>query len=203
MIDKISFISEKFDFIFRKMARNKNIHIEPSTVKTDKNNNTFNHTSKQIFKLLDSTNIKIISELVRQPNISSLNLSKKLDIPLSTLQRRRSRIENDILKRNYTFNYKAFGGRVGDLIVCVDKGKSREVAQALLKRYRNNIVSCNTRINSEHNVSAHTIFKDTGELHELVESIKTMDYVSAVQWSELVEDIGDNNFEVMSAFFGR
>ena len=203
MIDKISFISEKFDFIFRKMARHKNIYIESSTAKTDKNNNTFNHTSKQIFKLLDSTNIKIISELVRQPNISSLNLSKKLDIPLSTLQRRRSRIENDILKRNYTFNYKAFGGRVGDLIVSVDKGKSREVAQALLKRYRNNIVSCNTRINSEHNVSAHTIFKDTGELHDLVESIKTMDYVSAVQWSELVEDIGDNNFEVMSAFFGR
>ena len=185
------------------MARNKNIHIESSTAKTDKNNNTFNHTSKQILKLLDSTNIKIISELVTQPSISSLSLSKKLDIPLSTLQRRRARIENDILKRNYTFNYKAFGGRVGDLIISVDKGKSREVAQALLKKYKNNIVSCNTRINSEHNVSAHTIFKDTGELHELVENIKTMDYVSGVQWSELVEDIGDNNFHVMSAFFGR
>ena len=171
--------------------------------KTDKNNNTFNHASKQILKLLDSTNIKIISELVSQPNISSLDLSKKLDIPLSTLQRRRARIENDILKRKYAFNYKAFGGRVGDLIVSVDKGKSREVAQALLKKYKNNIVSCNTRINSEHNVSAHTIFKDTVKLHELVESIKTMDYVSAVQWSELVEDLGDNNFEVMSAFFSR
>lgn len=201
MIDKISFISEYFDFIFRKMARNKNIHIESSTAKTDKNNNTFNHASKQILKLLDSTNIKIISELVSQPNISSLDLSKKLDIPLSTLQRRRARIENDILKRKYAFNYKAFGGRVGDLIISVDKGKSREVAQALLKKYKNNIISCNTRINSEHNVSAHAIFKDTGELHELVESIKTMDYVSAVQWSEMVEDIGDNNFEVMSAFF--
>jgi DNA-binding Lrp family transcriptional regulator len=184
------------------MARSKNIHIEPSAAK-DTSNDAFNHTSKQILKLLDSTNIKIISELVTQPSISSLSLSKKLDIPLSTLQRRRARIENKILKRNYTFNYKAFGGRVGDLIISVDKGKSREVSQALLKKYKNNILSCNTRINSEHNVSARTIFKDTGELHELVENIKTMDYVSGVQWSELVEDIGDNNFQVMSAFFGR
>src|SRR5918911_1322659 len=171
------------------MARHKNIYIESSTAKTDKNNNTF----KQILKLLDSTNIKIISELVRQPNISSLNLSKKLDIPLSTLQRRRARIENDILKRNYTFNYKAFGGRVGDLIVSVDKGKSREVAQALLKKYKNNIVSCDTRINSMHNVAARIIYKDTDELFEIIENIKTMDYVTGVSWSEMVEVIGDNN----------
>lgn len=202
MIDKTSFISEYFDLIFIKMARNKNIHIEPSTAKMDKNNDTINHTSKQILKLLDSTNFKIISELVAQPNTSSLTLSKKLDIPLSTLQRRRARIENAILNRKYTFNYKAFGRRMGDLIISIDKGKSREVAQTLLKKYKNNIVSCNTRINSEHNVSAHTVFKDTQELYELVESIKTLDYVNGVQWSELVEDLGDNNFEVMSAFFG-
>jgi DNA-binding Lrp family transcriptional regulator len=185
------------------MARNKNIHIESSTAKIDKNSNAFNHASKQMLRLLDSTNIKIISELVRQPNISSLALSKKLDIPLSTLQRRRARIEDNLLKRNYVFNYKAFGGRVGDLIVNVDKGKSKEVAQSLLKKYKNNIVSCNTRINAEHNVSAHIIYKDTEELHGLVENIKTMDYIDGVQWSELVEDLGDNNFEVMNAFFSK
>ena len=90
-------------------------------------------SSKQVLKLRDSINIKIISELVNSPTISSLALSKKLDIPLSTLQRRRTRIEKDILKKNYTFDYKAFGARVGDLIVNVDKGKSDEVAQVLLK----------------------------------------------------------------------
>jgi hypothetical protein len=34
-------------------------------------------------------------------------------------------------------------------------------------------------------------------------SIKTMDYVSGVQWSEMVEVIGDNNSEVISAFFNN
>jgi hypothetical protein len=30
-----------------------------------------------------------------------------------------------------------------------------------------------------------------------------MDYVDGVQWSEMVEVVGDNNFEVRSAFFNN
>ena len=178
------------------MARTKSIHAEPFTTKVD-------ISPKQVSKLLDDINIKIVSELVRQPDISSLVLSKKLDIPLSTLQRRRAKVEKAILRKNYTFNYKAFGGRVGDLIVDVDKGKSKEVAQNLLKKYKNNIVSCNTRINSQHNVSAHVIYKGTEELHELIESVRTMDYVTGVDWSEMVGVVGDNNSEVVQAFFAK
>ena len=80
------------------------------------------NSAKYVKKLLDGTNIKIISELIRQQDISI-----------------------------YNFNYKAFGGRVGDLIVNVDKGKSKEIAQSLLKKYKDNIMSCDTRINSQHN----------------------------------------------------
>jgi DNA-binding Lrp family transcriptional regulator len=183
------------------MGRNNTIRTKSSSTKS--NNGTFNHSSKQASKLLDNANLKIISELLKNPSISSLTLAKRLDIPLSTLQRRRARIEKDILKRNYTFNYKAFGARIGDLIVSVDKGKSKEVAQNLLKKYKNNIVSCDTRINSMHNVSARIIYKDTEELFHLIENIKTMDYVTGVSWSEMVEVIGDNNSEVISAFFSR
>jgi hypothetical protein len=110
--------------------------------------------AKQVLKLLDDTNIKIISQILDNPTIGSLALSKKLDIPLSTIQRRRARIEKAIVKKNYTFDYKAFGGRVGDLIVNVDKGKSKEIAQSLLKKYKNNIVSCDTGINSTQRSSS-------------------------------------------------
>src|SRR5918911_5491255 len=104
------------------MRRNKSIQTSSLTIKS--NNGV---SPKQVSKLLDSTNIKIISELVKDPGINSLTLANKLDIPLSTLQRRRARIEKAILKKNYTFNYKAFGARVGDLIIHVDKGRSHEV----------------------------------------------------------------------------
>ena len=86
--------------------------------------------------MLDSTNVRIISELLKNPTIISLSLAKKLDIPPSTLQRRRAKVEKAILKKTYTFDYKSFGARVGDLIVNVDKGRSEEVAQSILRSIR-------------------------------------------------------------------
>jgi DNA-binding Lrp family transcriptional regulator len=167
-----------------------------SIVKVNKND----YSPKQI-KLLDNTNIRIISEILRQPNISSLSLSKKIDIPLSTLQRRRAIVEKEILKKNYTFNYKAFGGRVGDLIVNVAEGRADEVAQNIIKKHKNNVDYCHTRIDLTHNVLAHIVYKYTEELHYLIEDIRAMEYTKDVQWSELVNVVGDNASGVISAFF--
>jgi DNA-binding Lrp family transcriptional regulator len=183
------------------MGRKNSIRTKSSS--TESNNGTFNYLSKQASKLLDNTNLKIISELLKNPSISSLTLAKRLDIPLSTLQRRRIRIEKAILKKTYTINYKAFGARVGDLIVNVDKGKSDEVAQNILRKYKNNVVYCHTRIDLVHSVLAHVIYKNTEELYYLIEDIKGMEYVNGISWSEMVNIIGDNNSEVMSAFFSK
>ena len=54
-----------------------------------------------------------------------------------------------------------------------------------------------------HNVSARIIYKNTEELYELIEDIKTMDYVDGIQWSELVELIGENNPDVITSFFSK
>jgi uncharacterized membrane protein YhiD involved in acid resistance len=86
-------------------------------------------------------------------------------------------------------------------MIAVDKDRSKEVVQSLLKKYKNNITSCHTKIDSTHNVLAHVVFKDSNELYRLIESIKNMEYVTSTQWSETVEMIGDNNSEVISAFF--
>src|SRR5919197_3429809 len=186
------------------MGRNKSVSVESmsrSLSKANGKNGAFKYPAKQVSKLLDRTNIKIISELVNEPSISSLGLSNKLQIPLSTIQRRRAQLEKSLLKRTYTFDYKAFGGRVGDLILNVDNGKSKEVAQYLLKNYKDNITFVHTRINSSHNVSAQLVYKDTQELHELIESVRTIEHVVNVSWSETVELIGDNNSGVISSFF--
>jgi DNA-binding Lrp family transcriptional regulator len=49
--------------------------------------------SEQVLKMLDSTNARIVVELLKSPTISSLSLAKRLNIPFSTLQRRGARIE--------------------------------------------------------------------------------------------------------------
>ena len=88
-------------------------------------------------------------------------------------------------------------------MIAVDKDRSKEVVQSLLKKYKNNITSCHTKIDSTHNVLAHVVFKDSNELYRLIESIKNMEYVNGVAWSETVEVIGDNNPGVISGFFNN
>jgi hypothetical protein len=50
---------------------------------------------------------------------------------------------------------------------------------------------------------AHVIYKNTEELYYLIEDIKAMEYVNGLSWSEMVNVIGDNNSEVMNAFFSK
>ena len=76
------------------MGRKKSIRTEFLPKSSTDNGIVQSYSPKYVSKLLDSDNIKIISELVRQPDISSLSLSKRLDIPLSTLQRTRTKVES-------------------------------------------------------------------------------------------------------------
>jgi DNA-binding Lrp family transcriptional regulator len=183
------------------MIRNKSNRTQSSIAKIRSPNLSSYH--KQSSKLLNSTSLKIISELLRKPNISSSSLAKKVQLPLSTLQRRRAKLEEVILQKTYTFDYKSFGARVGDLIINVDKGKSDDIAQSILKKHRNNVTYCHTRIDSTHSVLAHIIYKETAELYYIIEDIKTVEYVNSVSWSETVDVIGDNNSEVISALFNE
>lgn len=151
--------------------------------------------SKQalLLRLLDNTNIKIVSQIMENPDIGSLTLSRKLNIPLSTIQRRRAKIEKDVLKKTYTLDYKALGCRLGDLIINVENGKAEEVAHKIINKYKTNVKQCQIRINSIHNIIAQIIYKDSNELNYLIEGIKAIDYVITVEWSEMVKTIGDNN----------
>jgi DNA-binding Lrp family transcriptional regulator len=158
---------------------------------------------QRLSRLIDDINLKIIEELVKNPSTTSSSLSTKLEIPLSSLQRRRAKIEKYILNKSYQINLRSISGKIGEVVINVKKGKSREVAKQILKKFRNNVMSVSTRINAEHNVAAHIMYNDTAELHALLESIKSMPFVSHLQWSEIVEVIGDNSHVVMSAFFVR
>ena len=159
--------------------------------------------SKGLLGLVDNTNLKIIEELVKNPNASSASLATKFGMPLSSLQRRRAKLEKSVLIKSYHINLKTSGGKMGDAVINVDKGRSREVATNILKKFKNNVMSVSTRINSEHNVAAQIIYNNTAELHNLLEGIKSIPYVTSLQWSELVEIIGDNSPSVITAFFNN
>lgn len=180
-------------------TKSTDIIITAVSAKASNSSKNYNHLAR---KQTDSIDIQIVSEILRNPDISSSDLSKKLRIPLSTIQRRRARIENSLLKKEYSFDFMAFGMRKGDLVIDVDKGRSIEVARFLLQNFKTNILSCTIRINSTHNVMAHIVYKDSRDLYNLIESVKSLEYVDNVQWSEVIEEITreeNNNFEVITA----
>jgi len=94
-----------------------------------------NFKFKGLLTLVDEINPKIIEELVKNPNTSSMSLATKLRMPLSSLQRRRAKLEESVFVKVYHINLKS-GGKMGDVVINVDKGRSREVAKNILKKFK-------------------------------------------------------------------
>jgi hypothetical protein len=53
---------------------------------------------------------------------------------------------------------------MGDIVVKIDKGKSREVATNILKKYKSNVMNVSTRINSERTLAAQILCNDLSKL---------------------------------------
>jgi DNA-binding Lrp family transcriptional regulator len=150
---------------------------------------------------VNTIDIKIIKELVNNANINSSAIASKYKIPLSTIRRRRARLENSILKKNYSIDIKKRGWRKGELLVLAEKGKSEEVAKKILLKYENNVVSVSIRIDSSSNIVAQIFYKNSEELHNLLESVKAMPYVVKAEWSEIVSEVGNNNTDMLDILF--
>lgn len=145
------------------------------------------------YKLFDALNIKIVKELVNNPDISSTEIAAKYNTPLSTIQRRRSKIEESVLKKTYTLDISRLGWRIADLLVSVEKGKGEETAQKLLQTNGSNVIIASLRIgHPQVNIMAEIFYKDSQELHYLTERVKAMQYVTYVEWAEVVKVVGSN-----------
>lgn len=156
----------------------------------DKINDTFR---------FDSLDINIIKELLTNSNIRTADIAARYKIPLSTIQRRRARIENSILEKKYHLDIKKGDWRSGMILANVTEGRAKEVAKMILERYKDNTISSSTRINDQNNVIAEVIYNDPSDLHNIIEQIKGNPYVTTVTWSELVEVIGGSNAPLIRA----
>jgi len=83
---------------------------------------------------LDSLDIKIMKELLDNPNSSSSKIVKKFGIPLSTIQRRRTRLESSVLTRNYELSTHDLGWRNAEILMLVEKGKADSMAKELIEK---------------------------------------------------------------------
>jgi DNA-binding Lrp family transcriptional regulator len=121
--------------------------------------------------------------------VPSHEISLQLGIPLSTVQRRRKRLEADYLVRTYALDPMKFGFRRIDLLIYTRGGATIELGKELLKRES---VMYAARTIGEHTIDlrVEVFVKDNGELLNLLEDVKGMEGVRDVVWTEVVETIG-------------
>ena len=152
----------------------------------------------------DELDIAVIKELLADSYVSSSDIAKKYRKPLSTIQRRRHKIEQaNFLRRNYCFRLDKISGlRTGTLLIEVRNGKSREIAKQLLTDLHDNITSTSTRIGDPKvDVIAEVAYKDTEQLHSLIQQIKASPSVTNVEWAEVVEIVGKNDLSLVKTIF--
>ncbi len=134
-------------------------------------------------------------------NKTSLSLSRKLDISLTTIQRRRERLEKEFLENEYTLLLEKFGWRRVDFFISTTDGKTDVLANDLLSM--NQVTAVGKSI-GEHTIDlrVETIVEDNNELLDILEKLKAMDGIRDVVWSEIVGTVG-NKMSVPSYIIDR
>jgi hypothetical protein len=74
------------------------------------------------------------------------------------------------------------------------------MAQELIEKF-DKVIGTSIRINTEFNLAAYVGYRDSTELHELMEKIRAMPNVSRIQWSEVVREKGNKNYRLAHLIF--
>lgn len=165
--------------------KNKNIYhfIELNTnmaEQVDKPDTGLTQIDRKILKILLSPNGK---------SKSSKSLSSKLGIPVTTVRRRRKRLEDKFLKMHYVLDIEKFGWRRIDFFISIRNGMVNAVAKKLIEM--DGVTYVGKSI-GEHTIDlrVETIVKDNSVLLDLLEVIKGIEGVRDVVWSEIVSVVG-------------
>lgn len=152
---------------------------------------SFSGVDKKVLKALVTSNGRI----------SSLALSRQLDVPLTTVQRRRKRLESEFIEMYYVLKLERLGWRRASLLISTEEGRTRLIGKQLLSR--SSIASVSSTI-GEHTIDllADVIFKDNAELLNIIEWVKSTEGVKQVVWTEAVERLGENNDKTVEIIEG-
>jgi hypothetical protein len=138
---------------------------------------------------LSSVDSMILEEILSQEEKKTSEvLSKKLRIPLTTIQRRRKQLEKELLKMEYFFRLDEFGWRRIDFFISTRNGNTDEVAKDLLTMEPIIFVGKSIR---RHTIDlrVESIVKDNSQILDLMEKMRAMSGIKGVVWSEIVRTV--------------
>ena len=140
---------------------------------------------------LDDLDMDIVNELIDNSSATSTEMARKYSKPLSTIQRRRTRLESTILKKDYSIDSSYTNWRNGEFFLRIGKGRAREVAQETFDKYDKNITLVTLTSNHIGNMIAHVYFKNSSHMFSIMEEMKKMHYVDDVAYAEHIEKVSE------------
>jgi len=146
-----------------------------------------NSVKRPILSTTDRKLLKIL--LYPDGKISSKSIARKLGIPATTVQRRRRRLEKDMLTYNYSLDLKKFGWHKVDFLIATESGKTGLIGKSLLKR--DEVIYVGKSI-GQHTIDlrVETILEDNAEILRMMELLKGTPGIKDVVWTEIVEVVG-------------
>ena len=115
-------------------------------------------------------------------------MSKKLDAPLTSIQRRRRLLEKEFFEKQDFFCLEKIGWRSVDFFISTTNGKTYEVAKELLALSQVTFVGKSI---GQHPIDlrVETIVKDNIQILDLIERMKAINGIKDVLWSEIVRTV--------------
>jgi len=149
----------------------------------DDNNGIINQQSD--YKLIDKIDQRLIDLLLK--GYTNKKIALEAGSPLSTIQRRIRKIfENEYIHRKNELNHRKLGLRKGYLLISLKGDYSDRVAQKISAIKG---ITCISLVTGSIDILCVCLFRDTNHLFKTIESIKTIERVEKVSWSEEVRNI--------------
>jgi Lrp/AsnC family transcriptional regulator, regulator for asnA, asnC and gidA len=147
-----------------------------------KNNNHNNNHNNNNNAIIDDTDKKIIELLVAHNDNASI--SKKLDVPLTTIQRRtRKLFEKGLVSTKIELNYDKLGYKRGLLHIYLQKGLMDKIGKNVVEK--RGMLSVSVHVGNSDLVALFA-YRDSKDLLETIGEIKEIEGVERVLWSEEV-----------------
>lgn len=144
---------------------------------------------------LSAADKKIVKRLISSSGkVSSLLLSRELDIPLTTTQRRRKRLEEEFVEAHYSLNVGKLGWRKATLFISVSQGDSIATGKEIFE-ISEKIISLSRVMGSrEADLKAQIVFKNNSGLASLIDQIKSHPHVQDISWSETLDELESRDY---------
>lgn len=143
--------------------------------------------------------------IIRNPDIKSSEISEKIDIPLSTIQRRRGRIETSaVLKKSFVIDFHRLGMRVADLLIKITKGDIETIVSEIVKQHSKSILEITIRLGQpDINIVVRIAYKDNDEIYEIMRTFNTIEHLESIQWSEILKEVTIDRHGLIENLFSR